>query len=248
MAGPLANKQFNQLWSTINLEIENDHKNYWPRVKGYLANAVGRHSAGGLIAGVALKGASAAVSYLVKQVPLLGTAITTTASFAAQRGREYWLERKMKDPSTTDKEYMSATNDWWVQKGMQAYVDAARKYDEAVKAYMRIDIVNCAAYRERLAKFLYARYRLRRLESYHAMMVAFQQQMAQKLEETRKEWDRLVQEAQIHGPDFFDKGNEEWHFASCKDTCMYPLRGDVGISRPTNVQGHPPPLPPRPGR
>ena len=42
MASPEAVKQFVELWSKINLEIEHNHKDYWPRIKGFLANAVRR--------------------------------------------------------------------------------------------------------------------------------------------------------------------------------------------------------------
>jgi hypothetical protein len=245
MATPLAQAKFTELWTKINLEIETDHKNYWPRIKGFLSNAVSNASATKLAPG-ALKVGSAVFSFFVRQLPGIGTIISGAGEFAVNKARDYWTEKKMKDPSTTDADYAKATADWWVNKGMQAYIDAGRKYEDAVRDYATVTISNCATYKEKLGKFLYARYRLRRLESYHFMMAAFQERVKSELTKATGEFDQYVKIAQQHGPDFFDKEMEDWHFANCKESCMYPQRGDLGISRPFNVQGRPPPLPPRP--
>ena len=53
-------------------------------------------------------------------------------------------------------------------------MDAARKYHDAVAAADAVQVTDCTTYKEKLAKLLYARYRLRRLESYYHMMEAFQ--------------------------------------------------------------------------
>jgi hypothetical protein len=247
MASALAQAKFSELWSKINLEIETNHRDYWPRIKGFLSNAVSSASAA-KAAPAALKVGSAVFSFFVRQLPGIGTIISGAGELAVRKGKDYWTERKMKDPSTSDAEYATASSEWWINKGMQAYVDAARKYEDAVKDYATVTVSNCTTYKEKLGKFLYARYRLRRLESYHAMMAAYQERVKSELAKATAEFDKYVKTAQQHGPDFFDKDMADWHFANCRESCMHPLRGDVGISRPFNVQGRPPPLPPRPPR
>lgn len=247
MASALAQAKFSELWSKINLEIETNHRDYWPRIKGFLSNAVSSASPTKMAPAV-LKVGSAVFSFFVRQLPGIGTIISGAGELAVRKGKDYWTERKMRDPSTTDSEYATASSEWWISKGMQAYVDAARKYEDAVKDYAIVNISNCTTYKEKLSKFLYARYRLRRLESYYAMMAAYQERVKTELAKATAEFDKYVKMAQQHGPDFFDKEMTDWHFANCRDSCMHPLRGDVGISRPIPVKGPPPPLPPRPPR
>jgi hypothetical protein len=238
MASPEAVKQFAELWSKINLEIEHNHKDYWPRIKGFLANAVRRSTHNK--ESMAVTAAPMAASFLVKQIPLIGSYISFLGEQAVTAARVYWAEKKMKAP-VGEHDYAVASGDWWTTKGLQAYMDAARKYHDAVAAADAVQVTDCTTYKEKLAKLLYARYRLRRLESYYHMMEAFQGLVKRELDKEKAEWIRWQQEADKQGPTFFDKDRENWHLDHCRDTCMYPWSG--GISRPYNVQGHTSPPP-----
>jgi len=238
MASPEALKQFAELWSKINLEIEQNHKDYWPRIKGWGANAVRRvtHNQESTLAAAA----PLVASWLVKQIPLIGSYISFLGEQAVTSARSFWAAERMKMP-TGEHDYAVASGDWWTTKGLQAYIDAARKYHDAVTAANEVEIKDCTGYKQKLAKQLYARYRLRRLESYYHMMEAFQGLVKRELDKEKMEWVRWQQEADKQGPTFFDKDREKWHLDHCRDTCMYPWPG--GISRPYNVQGHTSPPP-----
>lgn len=234
MASPQAERVFTELWTKTNHEIEQNHKDYWPRIKGFLSNAIGQqHSK-------ATTGASVAgtvASYFLKQIPVIGSALAAAGQQAVNSARNYWNEKNIKDPSVSDRDYAQANNDWWVQKGLQAYIDAVRKYDDAVKEYKTADPeTNCTAYKRKLGQQLYARYRLRRLESYYHMMASFQLRVKAKLDEANGLMKREIEHTQKEGAKFFEKDREGMHLANCRDGCMYPWPG--GISRPFNVQGH----------
>lgn len=237
MATPEAVKQHVELWSKINLEIEQNHKDYWPRIKGYLSNAVRRatHNTESTLA----TAAPMLASYLVKQIPLIGSHIAFLGEQAVTAVRSFWAEERMKMP-LGEHDYAIASGDWWTTKGLQAYIDAARKYHDAVQEANGVEIKDCTTYKEKLAKLLYARYRLRRLESYYHMMEAFQRLVKRELDKEKADWIQWQKTADQQGPVFFDKDKEKWHLEHCRDTCMYPWPG--GISKPFNPQRQPNPF------
>jgi hypothetical protein len=237
MASPEAVKVFTELWSKINLEIEQNHKDYWPRIKSYLSNAVRRstHNPESFSATVV----PMLASYLVKQIPVIGSYISSLGEQAVVAVRSFWAEERMKMP-VTDHEYAVASGDWWTTKGLQAYIDAARKYHDAVAAANDVEVTNCTTYKEKLAKLIYARYRLRRLESYYHMMETFQRLVKRELDKEKADWRSWQAVVEKQGPSFLDKDKEQWHLDHCRDSCMYPWPG--GISKPFNPQRQPNPF------
>ena len=207
------------------------------------------------------KGSVSVTAFFLRSIPVLGSLLTMAADEFVALARRKANEGTVK--ASGDHE---VTGIYLAEHGMQAYVDALRKANQAEIDYNRQEVGNCRDFTEKVARFYYWKYRLERLAYYHAVIESYSKRVATALataEATVKEGERHMK---ANAPKMFEDWT--WHSGQCQGFCMFPYE-TLEISGPTNVTKHstyipgpdamkpvrviptgknPLPLPPRPPR
>jgi hypothetical protein len=236
---------FDQLCDSTRARIRAEHEAFTSRVAGWFrhqwqrrVNARSGTVQAGMGIGAAGVVAGSVASYFVNQLPLVGPLIMRSVGTIASVARRKLLERGIEvadDPN----ERFHITGALLIEHGMQAYVDALRKVDQAAVDYAKTQVGNCEGFLERVYRFYYWKYRLERLQYYHALILEYCLKVDESLAEAERSWKEMERDLKLNGPKIYEDWT--WHEHQCKECCIFPWE-TLEISAPIPAR---PPLPPR---
>jgi hypothetical protein len=202
-------------------------------LRGWFWNQWNRPTSLQDIGSYAAKGTVRVGAFFIRAIPVLGSLLTMAADEYVALARRKANE---KGAQAGDQEVSGV---FLAEHGMQAYVDAVRKANQAEHDYNAQEVANCRDFTEKVARFYYLKYRLERLRHYHAMVQSY----SQRVEAALTDSEAMVRQGEAHmkanAPKMFE--DPRWHGGFCKDFCMYPW-DRLEVSGPTDVVYHPGPM------
>lgn len=201
-------------------------------LQGWFRNQWNRKTTALDVGSYLARGTVRVAAYFISFVPVIGTLLTMGIDEYVALAR-----RKLDEGTVQYNGDHEVTGIFLAEHGMQAYVDALRKANQAEIDYTAMtSIGSCRDFTEKVARFYYWKYRLERLAYYHAVIEQYSRRVADVLATAATSSKNAEAHMKANAPKLFEDWT--WHSAQCRGFCIFPYE-TLEISSPTNVSHDP---------